>query len=103
MPTYNMTALQESTTIIDLVTSANSFTGDILFPMLILIVFAVVFLSLTSKYGMTNATITASFLTTLVSVFLTNAGLLNIWVTLASLAVLVIMIFVKLLSKNRAG
>lgn len=98
-----MTLLQNVTTISGLLTSANDYTGNILFMLLIIVVWAVVFLSLMTRFGNINAFVTANFLVSVLSLFLVNAGLLNVYVLIVCVLLLVTSIFMRMVQKNRVA
>lgn len=96
--TYNLTQLQAAYTVSDLVLYANNATGGILFLLLVCAVWFITFMSLL-KWGMTDAGLTACFITLIFSSFLWISGLVSSATPLLLLAVTAIWIFIPSLLK----
>lgn len=73
---YNITQLQNATTISDIVTYANDMVGKNLFQGAMVFIFFVFFMSLL-RHGVEKALVAASFICLLLSVILNYIGLVN--------------------------
>lgn len=74
--TYNITALQTARTIPDLIVVANDASGQIFIMGLTVAIFVVILLKL-KKYAFDKAFLSASWITTILSMLLSFMGLVN--------------------------
>ena len=91
--TYNMTILQEDTTVSKLFSVANSYTSNSLIGMFS-IVFFFVLLSVLKKFDFKDAFISASFISFVIGGLLSFAGFLNftfpiLYLTMAAAGILI--------------
>lgn len=86
MPTYNMTELQQATTVADVVTYANNATGQVLMGIFITALFFIL-LFILKRWSFDKALFAASFATFMVSLILTFAQWLNFYVMLVFLLI----------------
>jgi hypothetical protein len=74
--TYNLTLLQEAETIYKVFVYADNASGNIMVGLFMIAIFFV-FLMALKRYSFTNALLASSFVSFILSLFLTYANLLN--------------------------
>ena len=91
--TYNITALQEASTVSKLFQVANSYTSNSLIGMFTIVLFFI-FLAILKRYDFKDAFISASFISFVISGLFSFAGMLNftfviLFLTMAGAGVLI--------------
>jgi len=84
--TYNMTQLQQSETVFDLFEYANNSTGGIMIG-LFLVSFFFVMLMMLKRYEFEKGLLVSSWLTFVVAIMFSYAGLLNLYFALIFLII----------------
>jgi len=98
--TYNLSALAESETVLDVVTVANNATGQILMGLFLVAVFFIMMMIL-SKNGFDNALVISSFACFILSLFLRFANMINFLFVIFFLAITAFMLFYMVVVKRR--
>jgi len=97
--TYNLTALANSSGVIDLIEVTNDATGKVLFGFFMVAIFFVLLLGL-KRYGFDNAIAASSFACFILSVLLVFAELLNFIYVLGFFILMALTIFYMQMNKN---
>jgi hypothetical protein len=84
---YNLTNLTSSTDVYGLLVAANSFSDGLVFPLFLMCIFFVSFFAM-KRNGMDDAFMVSSFGCFVLSFPLLYAGLINLYVMVAFLAIL---------------
>lgn len=90
---YNMTDLQDSLTVSDLLIYANTSTNNMFGTMLCIAVFFITMMSLL-RYGWREASVIAGFLTFLISLVLAFGGFVSLYLALSFIAITIFMVFI---------
>jgi len=77
---YNLTTLQNATYVIDIMHYANDITGGVLGTLFLVSIFFILFFTFKLRYDFDDTLTSAAFLTSVISLFLYLAGLINIWI-----------------------
>ena len=96
---YNMTALQDATTVGKLFVFANNSTGGVLSGLMMLAVFFIMLFSL-KRWEFGDALLASSFVCFILSAVLSYAGLLNLLFTLGFLAIMSLTAFYMFVVKK---
>ena len=99
MSLYNLSALQNSETITDIVVAANNATGQVLMGLFLVAIFIVFVLRL-KKYDFEDTILASSFIFFILSVFLRQAQLVNFIVVLVFLVILAFSMMYKVMVRT---
>jgi len=83
---YNMTELQETETVYQLIQYANTYSSGLLVGLFTVAIFIVLIMAL-KRYDFGNALITSSFITAVISSILAYIGLVNIYFPIAYISI----------------
>lgn len=75
---YNLTALTDSGSVVDMVLAANSYTGDVLMPLFLVSVFFVLIISYSLKFDFVGGLTVSGWVCFVLSSLLVFADLINI-------------------------
>jgi len=78
---YNQTALEQSTTIFDLMTYSDTATGGVFFIIFLVSIFFIIIMSL-RRYGFENALLVSSFFTFILSAVMASVGVVSVYMAL---------------------
>lgn len=78
---YNMTALQDVSTVYQLIDYANSQTGSVLIGLFTIAIFVILLMTL-KRYDFGNALLATSFITTVISLLFGYIGLISFYFSL---------------------
>ena len=98
--TYNMTALQEATTVNKLFLFANDATGGVMMGLFMIAIFFVMVMSL-KRYSFQDALLTSGFVCFILSTILAYGGFMNIIYPLLFLAVAAFTLFYMLTAQSK--
>jgi len=96
---YNLTAMENATTLIDLIIGINDMGGGLFMASFLLIIFVITFIMLKRDDNI-SALLYASYLTSVSGVFLTLIGLIGIRIMVIPLVLTAIFMFIKVINKD---
>jgi len=88
MSLYNLTGLEQSETLADLIYVANDGSGGIFIVGFVISVFAIITMTLAIKTSMDNAMLGSSFICFWLTMFFRQAGLIEFWYVIGFLVLL---------------
>ena len=76
---YNLTELQNSSYVVDIIRYANSTTGNVMGDLLLVSIFFIMFFSFKLNYSFEDTLTTSSFMTFVIGLFLYLAGITSLY------------------------